>query len=145
MGVAKATWHAVHLLRDSIKDLDNWDVNHHSFHYPWSLYLATLTVWAFNMGNAADDSAHFTHINNRRSVGRTAREDWHIDEGTLWNAKIEMNALVSSVTSVTPEHLWRVVGKHSTSGLATVIARHLSKVRWAVVHEGMKVLDGLTP
>ncbi|KAI9695544.1 MAG: hypothetical protein M1820_008557 [Bogoriella megaspora] len=144
MRAAKATWHAAHLLRDGIMNLDNWNVNH-SFHYPWSLYLATLTVWAFNVANAADDSAHVTHIKSQRAVGRTAREDWHINEETLWNAKVEMNALVSNMTTVIPDHLWRVLGKHSTSGLTNVMARHLSEVRWAVEQEGVKVLEGLTP
>ncbi|EKG22110.1 Transcription factor fungi [Macrophomina phaseolina MS6] len=37
------------------------------------------------------------------------------------------------------------VMRRRTSGLAAAVARHLGKVRWAVVHDGMMVLRGLVP
>jgi hypothetical protein len=39
--------------------------------------------------------------------------------------------------------LWKMAGKYPSSGLTAVMGKHLSSVRWAVVHEGMKVLRGL--
>lgn len=126
----KASWHAAHLLRDGIMNLDNWDVND-VFHYPWCLYIATLTCWGFHFagGDKSDDE------NGAMNLGE------HDD--IVWDAQSEMNALVSGMTSVTPEGLRRMIGKYPTSGLTAVMAKHLSSIRWAVVHEGMKVLRGL--
>ncbi|KAH6672567.1 fungal-specific transcription factor domain-containing protein [Halenospora varia] len=126
---AKASWHAAHLLRDGIMNLDNWDVND-VFHYPWCLYIATLTCWGFHFAGS-DTSDHENGAMNMQ----------HDD--IVWDAQAEMNSLVSGMTSVTPEGLWRMVGKYHTSGLTAVMAKHLSTIRWAVVHEGMKVLRGL--
>ncbi|KAG9239301.1 fungal-specific transcription factor domain-containing protein [Amylocarpus encephaloides] len=126
----KASWHAAHLLRDGIINLEDWDVND-VFHYPWCLYLATLTCWGF----------HFAGSDKNDHANRPVDAMQHDD--IVWDSLTEMNSLVSSMTSVTPEGLWRMVGKYPTSGLTAVIAKHLSSVRWAVVHEGMKVLRGL--
>jgi hypothetical protein len=127
---AKASWHAAHLLRDGIMNLDNWDVND-AFHYPWCLYLATLTCWAFHF--AAGD------LNDQDNGAAYARQ--HDD--IVWDAQAEMNALVSGMASVTPEGLWKMAGKYATCGLTAVMGKYLSSIRWAVVHEGMKVLRGL--
>lgn len=129
----KASWHAAHLLRDGIMNLDNWDVND-VFHYPWCLYLATLTCWGFHFaGNDKTDHGN----------GENGTVDVIHHDDIVWDAQAEMNALVSRMASVTPEGLWRMVGKYATSGLTAVMAKHLSSVRWAVVQEGMKVLRGL--
>lgn len=143
---AKAAWHAAHLLRDGIMNLDNWDVNN-AFHYPWCLYVATLTCWAFHFATSANKAQEGKSSSSQGYQGPHAhsRNDGEIDDEIVWHAKSEMNALISSMTSVTPENIWRVIGKYSTSGLTAVMAKHLSNVRWAVVHEGMKVLRGLVP
>ncbi|KAI1628946.1 fungal-specific transcription factor domain-containing protein [Exophiala viscosa] len=148
---AKAAWHAAHMLRDGIMNLDNWDVNN-AFHYPWCLYLSTLTCWAFHFANVVDKSlSSAPAIGGDRNMGHAKGQESpldqnnSVDDGIVWHAKAEMNALVSSMTSVIPENLWRGLGKYSTSGLTTVMAKHLSNIRWAVVHEGMKVLRGLVP
>jgi hypothetical protein len=126
----KASWHAAHLLRDGIMNLDNWDVND-AFHYPWCLYLATLTCWVFHAAtndlNDQETSVAFTGAQN----------------DDLWDAQAEMNTLISSMTSGTPESLWKMAGKFATSGLTAVMGKYLGSIRWAVVHEGMKVLRGL--
>lgn len=130
----RASWHAAHLLRDGIMNLDNWNVNE-AFHYPWCLYLATLTCQAFHLVGSEK-----TDRRNRDGVLDAMR---HGDD-EVWDAQAEMNALVSGMTSVTPEGLWRMVGKYPTNGLTAVMAKHLSSVRWAVVYEGVKVLrEGL--
>lgn len=118
-----AAWHAAQLLRDGIMNLEGWDVDQ-QFHYPWCLYLATLTCWAFH------------HAKDEPNSGRTF-------EST--NDESSMNALISSMTAVGPDGLGRLAGRHSTSGLINVVAKHLSNIRWAVVYEGMKVLRGLEP
>ncbi|KEF58502.1 uncharacterized protein A1O9_06428 [Exophiala aquamarina CBS 119918] len=142
----KAAWHAAHLLRDGILNLDNWDVNN-AFHYPWCLYIATLTCWAFHFATSSTGMQENTNSSScaGHRAGANSRSDNEADDQIVWHAKSEMNALVSSMTSGTPENLWRVIGKYTTSGLTAVMAKHLSNVRWAVVHEGMKVLRGLVP
>lgn len=129
---AKAAWHAAHLLKDGIMNLDSWDVND-VFHYPWCLYLATLTCWVFHF--AGSDKA------DRESTTRNLNAGQHADVGS--NAQAEMSALVSGMTSVVPSGLWKTAGKFSTGGLTAMIAKHLSTIRWAVVHEGFKILKGL--
>jgi hypothetical protein len=129
---ARASWHAAHLLRDGIMNLDNWDAND-VFHYPWCLYLATLTCWAFHVASGDTDD----HDPGDR-LSRHATQ--HNDAA---NAQAEMSALVSGMTSATADGLWRTVGKYETGGLISMIAKHLSTIRWAVVHEGMKILRGL--
>jgi hypothetical protein len=120
-----AAWHAAQLLRDGVMNLEGWDVDQ-QFHYPWCLYLATLTCWAFHHGkNEASNSA--------RSSSDSA------------NDESSMNALISSMTAAGPEGLERLAGRQTTSGLINVVAKHLSNIRWAVVFEGMKVLRGLEP
>lgn len=126
----KAAWHAAHLLRDGIMNLDNWDVND-VFHYPWCLYIATLTCWAFH--NDKDDDGHNNHA--PRGAGQM--------EETATNAQAEMSALISGMTSVAADGILRTMGNYPTSGLIAIIAKHLGTVRWAVVHEGMKILRGL--
>jgi hypothetical protein len=126
----KASWHAAHLLRDGIMNLDGWDVNE-AFHYPWCLYLATLTCWAFHFASR--------DLNDQDSGATDAGQN----DDIVWDAQAEMNALVSGMTSVIPENLWKMAGKYPSSGLTAVMGKHLSSVRWAVVHEGMKVLRGL--
>ncbi|EPE36707.1 C2H2 and C2HC zinc finger [Glarea lozoyensis ATCC 20868] len=125
-----ASWHAAYLLRDGIMNLDNWDVND-AFHYPWCLYLATLTCWAFHAAtNDLNDA--------KRSVTSTGAQN-----DDLWDAQTEMNTLVSGMTSGTPESLRKMAGKYATSGLTAMMGKHLATIQWAVVHEGMKVLRGL--
>lgn len=143
----KAAWHAAHLLRDGIMNLDNWDVNN-AFHYPWCLYISTLTCWAFHFANASNKAKgglSSARSDRASSIAESPGDAASSHDGIVWHAKAEMNALVSSMTSVIPEDLWRVIGRYSTSGLTAVMAKHLSNVRWAVVHEGMKVLRGLVP
>jgi Fungal specific transcription factor domain len=126
----KASWHAAHLLRDGIMNLDNWDVND-VFHYPWCLYLATLTCWGFHFSSG-----------DKNDKENGAADAMQLDD-IVWDAQAEMNALVSGMTSVTPEGLWKTAGKYATCGLTAVMGKHLSSIRWAVVHEGMKILRGL--
>ncbi|TVY20738.1 Zinc finger protein klf1 [Lachnellula arida] len=127
---AKAAWHAAHLLRDGIMNLGNcWDVN--EFVYPWLLYLSTLTCWAFFAAKDDHGSGNYRSRDAVRHAGAGA------------NSQAEMSALVSGMTSVAPDGLWKTVGKFSTGGLTATIARHLSTIRWAVVHEGLKILRGL--
>ncbi|RMZ86195.1 hypothetical protein DV737_g193, partial [Chaetothyriales sp. CBS 132003] len=112
---AKAAWHAAHL-RDGVMNLENWDVNN-AFHYPWCLYLATLTCWAFHFASVAD------------------RED-----GTVWHAKAEMNALVSSMTSVVPKALWRVLAFYGDD--ETAKANLVEQVRKCCLHNGFFQIVG---
>lgn len=108
-------------------NLEGWDVDQR-FHYPWCLYLATLTCWAFH------------HVKNEHgTISSNRSHDASTDDES------SMNALISSMTAVGPEGLGRLAGRQSTTGLINVVAKHLSNIRWAVVYEGMKVLRVLEP
>ncbi|KAK4540020.1 hypothetical protein LTR36_009836 [Oleoguttula mirabilis] len=129
---SRAAWHAAQLLRDGIMNLDDWDVDK-AFHYPWCLYIATLTCWAF----------HFAH-NDNEGTHRTSDTLGELHD-TAWDATTDMNSLISGMTGWGPECLSQLAGKYSTTGLTSVVATHLSNIRWAVIYEGMKVLKGLIP
>ncbi|QDS71925.1 hypothetical protein FKW77_000609 [Venturia effusa] len=136
----KAVWHAAQLLKDGIMKLENWDVDS-AFHYPWCLYLASLTCWAFHFANVLDTSATSVERSYQANVVSTpiageAEEDSR-------ESKAEMIALVSHLATAMPNVLWGVLDKRSTTGLTTVMASHLSNIRWSVVHEATKVLRGL--
>ncbi|KAG0651214.1 Nicotinate catabolism cluster-specific transcription factor [Hyphodiscus hymeniophilus] len=128
---AKAGSHAARILRDGIRKLKHWDVDD-VFHYPWCLYLASLTCWAFQVASKA-------------GLGSENGEqgDNSDDDDAEWDSKAEMNALVSAMTRSNLEDLWRVAGKYRTSDLPRVMAKHLASTRWAVVQEAMIVLRGL--
>lgn len=132
MPAAQAASHGALLLRDGIRKLHNWDAGS-VFHYPWCLYLATLTCWAFQVASKIDG-------NRDGDGGQNGDVN---EEDADWDSKAEMNALVSAFTRSRVEDLWKVAGKYRSSDLPRVIAKYLGTVRWAVVQEGMIVLRGV--
>jgi hypothetical protein len=131
---ALAASHGAHLLRDGARKLTNWDAGN-MFHYPWCLYLATLTCWAFQVASKNGE--------NRSGVSKSDNGEAANDEDADWDSKAEMNALISALTRSRLDDLWKVAGKYRNSDLPRVMAKHLVTVRWAVVHEGMIVLRSL--
>ncbi|KAK5116829.1 hypothetical protein LTR85_009089 [Meristemomyces frigidus] len=70
------------------------------------------------------------------------------DDEMIWDAKAEMQALIGAMIRLSPDQLTVAAPKKrktQTVGLTAVIVKHLSTIRWAVVHEGMIVLKGLVP
>jgi hypothetical protein len=79
----------------------------------------------------------------------------HLDDEEdeiIWDPSAEMKTLLHTILQSEPEELLEPghkggiaggMGKRGTNGLAAVVSRCLSKVRWAVVHDGMMVLRGL--
>lgn len=130
ISAAKAGSHAARILRDGIRKLKDWDAGDY-FHYPWCLYLATLTCWTFQMCSKTVEGA----------IAEGGGSD--TEEDSDWDARAEMSALVSAMTRSNLEDLWKVAGRYRTGDLPRVMSKHLSTVRWAVIQEGMKVLNGL--
>ncbi|KAK2743118.1 hypothetical protein FQN55_007569 [Onygenales sp. PD_40] len=149
---AKATRHASFILQDAIMNLNDWDETD-VFHYPWCLYLATLTCWAFHLptssspasssssgagaGAGADRATNNTpaHPHNRHAT----------QPRTSLTARNEMTTLVIAMTTCnTLEELSALAGKFDTTGLTSIMGQQLASVRWAVVHDAMKVLVGLS-
>jgi hypothetical protein len=143
---AKAAWHAAHLLRDSVLNLKSFDVNN-TFYYPWRLYVSIITCWAFHalavVGSPASPPPPAYDEPGR--VSTVPSSEPSADSGSRWRAESEMNALVSSMTSVMPESLSRLLARYSTSGLTTVMAERLSRIKWVVIQEGIKLLRDLVP
>ncbi len=75
--------------------------------------------------------------------GAENREFSEDEEDSDWDARAEMNALVSAMTRSNLEDLWKVAGKYRTGDLPRVMAKYLARIRWAVVQEGMIVLKGV--
>ncbi|OJD29075.1 c2h2 finger domain transcription factor [Diplodia corticola] len=222
---ARAARHAALLIREGVERLDAFDAGG-LFHYPWCLYLATLTCWAWWHARPAQpplvvpptDHHQVQQQKQRKQQRRRVRqerealmeyhpgdaedgfdaddvanadadvpedEDENEDE-MVWDAAAELDALVGCMTasppatlsssssgtttttttttaqeyeedddddSFGPERRLEAVARglrpaavrRRTTGLTAVVARHLSKVRWAVVHDGMMVLKGLVP
>jgi hypothetical protein len=130
ISAAKAGSQAARILRDGVRKLKDWDAGDY-FHYPWCLYLATLTCWAFQMCSKTADGA----------IGEGGGSD--TEEDSDWDARAEMSALISAMTRSNLEDLWKVAGRYRTGDLPKIMSKHLSTVRWALVQEGMKVLNGL--
>ncbi|KAL4915022.1 major facilitator superfamily domain-containing protein [Aspergillus aurantiobrunneus] len=109
-GCASASRHAACLLQDAVLSLHDWEQTD-AFHFPWCLYLATLTVWAFH---ARDDGLQRT---------------------------TELSSLIVAMTTGT--ELAGLAGQYDTRPLARAMAQQLATVRWAMVHDAMKVLVNL--
>jgi hypothetical protein len=130
LSAAKAASHAANILRDGIRKLKNWDAEDF-FSYPWCLYLATLTIWTFQI---------CTKNNEIGDEGLVSTGD---DEESDWDSRAEMNALVSAMARSNLEELHKVAAKYRAGDLPRVMAKHLSSIRWAVAQEGMIVLKDL--
>ncbi|KAK4501612.1 hypothetical protein PRZ48_007421 [Zasmidium cellare] len=120
---ALGAWHAAHLLQSSLNS-ESVAVTGDIFHHPWTLFLANLTVWTFYQANKSFASAS-------------------LDDEMIWDVQDEMKTLLKSMTSSSPENLAAVAPSTSTAGLTAVVVKHLSKIRWGVIHDGMLVLRGL--
>lgn len=134
IGAAYAASHAAFLIRDGITKLHSWDAGD-VFHYPWCLYLATLTCWGFQ--TAIKNSIGHNFDGSMAGMQGSSEDDADLD------SRAEMNALVGAMTRSKPDELWKVAGKYRAEDLPRVIAKQLGSVRWAVVQEGMLVLRGL--
>ncbi|KAH8429165.1 C2H2 finger domain transcription factor [Aspergillus melleus] len=115
-----AARHAAHLLQDAILTLQDWEQTD-AFHFPWCLYLATLTCWAFHFHARAED---------RRGPG-------HPGQGRITT---DISSLIVAMTSCEGDELASLGGKYETRGLVMAMAQQLAGVRWGVVHDAMKVL-----
>jgi hypothetical protein len=124
---AKAAYHAACLLHEASLNLDEFD-SMGLFHVPWCLYLATLTMWAFQ------------HTRPSRWGGN--EED---ESEMVWDARKEMDGLLSSMSGSKSWNLRVTEGRRSTGGLVWVMAETLGKVRWGVIHSGVLVLKALIP
>ncbi|TID12927.1 hypothetical protein E2P81_ATG09895 [Venturia nashicola] len=110
---AKAVWHAASLLKDGIMKLENWDVDS-AFHYPWCLYLASLTCWAFHFANVLDTTANAVECNYQQA-NVVSTPNVGDGEGDLRESKAEMIALVSHLATAMPCVLWTMLDKRTTS------------------------------
>ncbi|GAD99297.1 conserved hypothetical protein [Paecilomyces variotii No. 5] len=128
---SKAARHASYILQDAIMNMNDWD-DTEVFHYSWCLYLATLTCWAF-------------HLPTSTSGGRRLPSGDGFDPNTGTrsgsDAKNEMAAMLIGMTTCNSlEELSSLAGRFDTTGLTAIMAKQLATVRWAVVHDAMKVL-----
>ncbi|KAF2170954.1 hypothetical protein M409DRAFT_63963 [Zasmidium cellare ATCC 36951] len=119
---AFGTWHAAQLLQLSL-DSKSVSVTGDIFHHPWTLFLANVAVWTFYQAS-------------KSCAGNS------VDDEMIWDVQDEMKSLLKSMTDSSPSQLTANC-KTSTAGLTAVVVKHLSKIRWGVIHDGMLVLRGL--
>jgi hypothetical protein len=113
-----AARHASFLLQDAVLSLHDWD-HTDAFHFPWCLYLATLACWVFHRGMDVSSSENRTHT--------------------------DLSSLIVMMTNCpSATELAALSGKYDPKPLASAMAQQLATVRWAVVHDAMKVLVGLS-
>ncbi|RDW69805.1 hypothetical protein BP6252_08825 [Coleophoma cylindrospora] len=142
----RAGWHAASMLREGILNLENWDVNE-VFHYPWCLYLATLTCWALNQPNDEPQQLANRDIDDSSCPAQVAHDTspvQHVATPCTWDSRAEMNSLISSMTTISTPDAERPPRRYRTNGLTSEIAKQLGSVRWAVARDGMKVLQALS-
>ncbi|OJJ73394.1 hypothetical protein ASPBRDRAFT_194345 [Aspergillus brasiliensis CBS 101740] len=126
-----AAWHAAQMLREGILNLRNWEVSG-VFHYPWCLFIGTLTCWAFH------------HFGGEMTDGQDICS--HLDETDMdqTQSRVLMNHMVSLMGSVSPTQIRRTLKKCCTHGITVEVARYLRSVRWTAAFEAMKLLMGLS-
>jgi hypothetical protein len=147
--VARATWHAARLVRDGIRKLDNWNVDD-MIHFPWCLYLATLTCWALYTTTVTTTAVSSAADNGFRPLESVMALEESDNEDSEWDSRTEMSALISALSRLDPlkddtfrKDIRAVAAKYAPHGLLTCMVKHLGTVRWAVVREGMNVLKDL--
>ncbi|KAL4791310.1 major facilitator superfamily domain-containing protein [Aspergillus venezuelensis] len=113
-----ASRHAAFLLQDAVLSLHDWEQTD-AFHFPWCLYLATLTVWAFHARENENGMARPTDLSSLIVAMTTCAGN--------------------STTSGSPD--LGIV--YDTRPLVRAMAQQLATVRWAMVHDAMKVLVNL--
>jgi len=142
----KAIWHAAALVDQCVDILDsefssNGLGGSRLWHLPWAVYLGTLTIWGVWYARPVPppNSNHDMHGDDE-------------EDEIIWDPQAEMKSLLETILKDEGDQLLRVgyeggiagcMGKRGTNGLAAVVSKCLSKVRWAVVHDAMMVLRGL--
>lgn len=152
----RAVWHAAALVEHGVGMLDgesgacefgsSGGGGCRLWHLPWAVYLGTLVVWGvwyarpvpISPSSASSSSTSSSHYANQDE-----------EDEIIWDPQSEMKSLLATISRSDPERLLEAgviaggVWKRGTNGLAAVVSKCLSKVRWAVVHDGMMVLRGL--
>ncbi|CAG8084467.1 unnamed protein product [Penicillium olsonii] len=106
------------LLQSAVLGLHDWD-QADSFHFPWCLYLCTLVSWVFHRG--LDVSPESQRL------------------------KTDLPSLIVTVVNCSNvDGLAEISGRYCPRPLVAAMAQQLATVRWAVVHDAMKVLVGLS-
>lgn len=126
---ARAARHAAMILREACRVPEGIVVD--SYHHPWILFLATLTLWSFYHARPLPPTLSATD-----------------DDEVIWDSKEHMRALLEHIVTTPLDRLdvqWPASGRNCTVGLTAVVVDWLSKVRWGVIHDGMVVLKGLIP
>ncbi|KAH7162058.1 fungal-specific transcription factor domain-containing protein [Dactylonectria estremocensis] len=124
---AHAAWHAAQMFREGLLKLQSWD-DTESFHYPWCLYIGTLTCWAFQHFSSEGVICNHTATQAGERTG---------------GSKASMTNTVSQMASLTLMSDMKRPTECCTHGLAVEVAEYLKTIRWTAAYEATKVLEGL--
>ncbi|OQU98513.1 Fungal specific transcription factor domain-containing protein [Cladophialophora immunda] len=132
-----AVWHAAHILRSCIVDF-NGQQPQYSFQYPWCVYLASLTYWAFSRVRQGRDVVSgmvpLTSMHNKNNCNQRN------EVGTTTEATLEALAQISALISGGPDRLSESIRSWPMKGLITAINTRLNDVQWGVALQGMRDL-----
>lgn len=115
-----AAQHAAQLLQSSL-GTEFVSISGDIFHHAWTLFLANLAVWTFY---------------------QVQNEGGSLEDEMIWDTNTDTSTLLHMMTTATPDQLL-ANRTASTAGLTAVVVKHLGKIRWGVIHDGMLVLRGL--
>lgn len=138
---ARAAWHAGWILRDwvggeagSSSNGGSWngtgdasDEEGGGFWYAWCLYLASVVVWNYHC-----------RLSQPPSQPQSARQQQRIDLNSNTTS-----LLIAMTRRYDVKDMAELAGKFDTRGLLQIVQKRLVEVRWAVVHDAMKVLGAL--
>ncbi|KAH7169977.1 fungal-specific transcription factor domain-containing protein [Dactylonectria macrodidyma] len=124
---AHAAWHAAQMFREGLLKLQSWD-DTEAFHYPWCLYIGTLTCWAFQHFSSEGVICNHTAAQTGERAG---------------GSKASMTNTVSQMASLTLMSDIKRPTECCTHGLAVEVAEYLKTIRWTAAYEATKVLEGL--
>jgi hypothetical protein len=141
----KAVWHAASLVSSGVDILDGEPGSSDMgggrlWHHPWAIYLGTLVVWGVLKARPMPAPSSQDHASSHFD---------HDEDEIIWDPSTEMKGFLDTIITSEPDKVLETgcivdgLGKRGTNALAAVVSRYLSKVRWAVVHDGMMVLRGL--
>ncbi|ORX91356.1 fungal-specific transcription factor domain-domain-containing protein [Clohesyomyces aquaticus] len=152
--VREAVWHAGKIVGQGVHILDNPNGDLEGgrlWNLPWCVYLGTLVIWGAWYARPLNPNPHITSFHEGEAEARIINEEEDEDE-IIWDAQAEMRRLLEGIRRSGPDMdtdslfegvMKGAVGRKGTNGLAVVVSRCLSTVRWAVVHDGMMVVRGL--
>lgn len=130
-----AVWHAAQCIRDGLLGLEAWDSSG-LIHYPWCLYISTLTIWAYLTFSANGEDHDPTRLPSNCDLVNGQRK-------CVTNSVKSMSHTISVLATNGSQKSQASLKNCCVHGVATEVAKSLKTVRWTAAFEAMKILENL--